>query len=81
MTENRYGNRFFEKGDVLFVRLPEVPGYTIRLEAVKATRDDIFCYDCALFGRCRKYEGNSPFAWHCYDTIFEEKESFKTGER
>lgn len=81
MTVNRYGNPVFEEGDELFVRLPEIPGYTIRLKAVKAKHDDIFCYGCALFSRCRKYEGNSPFALNCYTTIFEEKESYRTEER
>ena len=42
MTVNRYGNPVFEEGDELYVHFPEIPGYTIRLKAVKAKHDDVF---------------------------------------
>lgn len=73
-----HGQSIFEEGDVLFVRLPEIPGKTAKVQAVKATRDNYYCYDCVFNSRCSKYEGNSPFAWHCYTTIFEIVDFIKT---
>lgn len=72
-----HGQLVFEEGDELFVRLPEFPGKTARIQAVKATRDNYYCYDCCFNSRCSKYEGNSPLAWNCYSTIFEIKELIK----
>ena len=73
-----HGQSIFEEGDVLFVRLPEISGKTAKVQAVKATRDNYYCYDCVFNSRCSKYEGNSPFAWHCYTTIFEIVDFIKT---
>lgn len=76
-----HGQLVFEEGDELFVRLPEFPGKTARIQAVKATRDNYYCYDCCFNSRCSKYPGNSPLAWNCYSTIFEIKEFIKTEGR
>lgn len=83
MTE-LHGQRIFEEGDVLFVHFPELPGQTVKVQAVKAKRDDYFCTGCVFFSRCREYEeknGTSPIGRHCYTTIFEEKEFYKTEGR
>ena len=64
----------FEKGDVLFVRLPENSEVTIKIVAVPKIKDSDVCYGCILYNLCRKYPGNSPFAWRCYDTIFKKEQ-------
>lgn len=64
----------FERGDVLDVRLPENPKVTVRIVAVPKIKDSDVCYGCILCNLCRKYPGNSPFAWHCYDTIFKKEQ-------
>jgi len=69
MTEH-HGQKVFEKGDVLYVRFPENREVTVKVVAVPAIKDSDFCYGCIFNPICRKYPGNSPFAWHCYTTIF-----------
>ena len=41
----------YQEGDRLFVRIPRNDGriQTVELEAVRATRDEYYCYDCCLF--------------------------------
>lgn len=65
-----HGQMIFEKGDELFVRFPENLAVTVKVVAVPAIKDSDFCYGCIFNRFCRKYPGNSPFAWHCYETIF-----------
>lgn len=71
-----HGQSIFEKGDELFVRLPENPKVTVRVVAIPMLKDSDVCYGCIFYNICRKYPGNSPFAWHCYSTIFK-----KVGEQ
>ncbi|MBQ5470453.1 MAG: hypothetical protein IIT58_00355 [Treponema sp.] len=72
------GRLIYSEGDRLFVRIPKKDGRieTVELEAVKATRDDYYCYDCCLFSACNEWEskigGNSPIGRCCYSTIFKE---------
>ena len=72
------GRLIYSEGDRLFVRIPKKDGRieTVDLEAVKATRDDYYCYDCCLFSACNEWEskigGNSPIGRCCYSTIFKE---------
>ena len=64
------GRAIFEKGDELFVRFPEKPDETVKVVAVPMIKDSDVCYGCIFHSTCRKYPGNSPFARHCYSTIF-----------
>ena len=64
----------FERGDVLVVRLSENPKETVRIVAVPMIKDSDVCYGCILYSLCRRYPGNSPFAWRCYDTIFKKEQ-------
>ena len=57
-----------------FVRFPEKPKETVRVVAVPMIKDSDVCYGCIFYKICRKYPGNSPFAWHCYSTIFKKAE-------
>ena len=72
------GRLIYSEGDKLFVRLQRDDGRTetVELEAVKATRDDYYCYDCCLFSACDEWEskigGSSPIGRCCYCTIFKE---------
>ena len=63
----------FERGDVLYVRLPENPEVTVKIVAVPQIKDSDTCYGCVLYNHCRQYPGNSPFAWRCYNTIFQKE--------
>lgn len=66
-----HGRSVFEKGDELFVRFLEKPDETVKVVAVPMKKDSDVCYGCIFYATCRKYPGNSPFAWHCYSTIFQ----------
>lgn len=57
------GRAIFEKGDELFVRFPEKPDETVKVVAVPMIKDSDVCYGCIFHSTCRKYPGNSPFAW------------------
>lgn len=72
-----HGQMIFERGDELFVRFPESLAVTVKVVAVPAIKDSDFCYGCIFNRFCRKYPGNSPFAWHCYTTIFRKAEDEK----